>query len=57
MAESPARRMAEWAGELLSTAERGESTREVLGALYRWGTAVAQQLGARIDAPPRSRPR
>ncbi|MBC8067697.1 MAG: helix-turn-helix transcriptional regulator [Deltaproteobacteria bacterium] len=42
-------------GERYGLTERGESAREVLGALYRWGSAVAPQLGARIEAPARSR--
>jgi DNA-binding HxlR family transcriptional regulator len=37
--------------------ERGESAREVLGALYRWGSAIAPLVGARIEPPNERGPR
>lgn len=39
-------------GDRYVLTQRGESAREVLGALYRWGSEIAPELGARIDPPP-----
>ena len=44
-------------GDRYALTQRGESAREVLGALYQWGSVLAPQIGARIEAPTRGRQR